>query len=153
MDVVKIVAFFSKTQIWNSTVTFSPASAGNLNWAWAWHSSAPTCSPFYTARSAGQKGCVNRLKLRYSSKFRRLKGPIRVNQINWSCPVIGRRGWVWLSGQHGWVWLSACTQILLGLKTGCGLCGLRKGIWIFCIIGGSINRICMWENLAFTWNI
>ena len=47
---------------------------------------------FYTARSAGPKGCVNRLKFRRWWIVGMLSGPITVKQINQRCAVIGRHG-------------------------------------------------------------
>ena len=46
---------------------------------------------FYTARSAGQKGCVNMPRLRFV-RGGRLKEPITVKQENRSSSVIGQRG-------------------------------------------------------------
>ena len=47
--------------------------------------------PFYTARSAGQKGCVNMLRLSSSSSEMGAmpNGPIRAKQVNQSSSVIG----------------------------------------------------------------
>ena len=112
-------------------------------------------SCIYTARSAGQKGCVNRQQLR--SIFIVINEPIRAKQVNQSSTVIGWQNREYTCTVHicvhspgDWnkvqmyrsktVPIKVCALMItkskmyadpFGGKTGFGLCGVRKGICNF----------------------